>query len=537
MKDILLNNLDNAYSEFVSASAGVTKIKNNTGSYSKTVQVPYEHKLKVSAFGVKTNWVHDTETRYRPEVRFDQKRFDKDLANANKVLQEKQQKLLEAKRAVQGEIDSAKSTITTHDNLAQANNSSKKVVDANKAKLAHLHTYNTGNAVSAHIQKKASLSAKKSQLLQSTKDVSRQNQVSENQIKALKSNIEHNSTAAKAAITAADASKKAYTDKVSSLNDTQRAILAYKAASDGKGQLFSIIKSCGCWFELAAYIALDKANMVAFDRLLQEKIDLDSFVNEESTLALKVIESGNQKFIDKIFAQDQLLCNTAYVAFLKNDFDSLKVMLQHDADIISKIKDVEATGLSALQLAIGDGDVEKIKFIKEHAAASLNEEIDGFTSALSMALHYNNFDVIKEIANDMSEDDLKSELNSMVANNEGEMLERLIENINIQNDMHKLYKQAVIDDDSDIRNLLLDKIVDIKGLFENLIGMNNPEILMEIKHEHSDVITSKYLEELIGIYDNTSVSEMLRSMCDISDIQCIGNDEISENSVLVVGES
>ena len=86
MKCNLFYNLERAESNLTDAQKKVNDINNARGSYNYVISVPYTHKFKVACGGwLKTKWVWKTETRYRNEIRFDQERFDRDLAELNLI--------------------------------------------------------------------------------------------------------------------------------------------------------------------------------------------------------------------------------------------------------------------------------------------------------------------------------------------------------------------------------------------------------------------------------------------------------------------
>ena len=536
MKERLFKNLDTACAEFKSASAGVQNVHANRakGSYNSTVIITWTEKKHLIGKIKCTH--HKTIHHSRQEVRFDQQRFDTDLANANKVLQKAQNKLSEAKQAIQGEINSANSVLANHSSLVSTNSNLKSSVSANKAKLAHLNTYNTGSALNSHMQTKASLDGRKYQGQQSKTDFTRKSQQNTNEIQRVKSDIERQKREKESVYTAREASNKALMDKILSLDEVERAKVAYKLASINDESMLAKIKECGCWFEFAVYIAASKNDKNAFDRLLKEKIDVDSSIDEQNTLALAIISSGNNDFIEKIYSLNQSLDVTAYIAFMNNDFDSLKIMLKHDSQIIDKIANVEASGLSAVQLAISDSDVEKIKFIKEHSPASLNNEIVGYSNVLDMALTYNNPEIIQEIVASMTKDDLRSELDTIISRGFGTMLDRLIDNVDMQDGLHDIYKQAVENDNFAIRNMLIGRISDVKKLFASLIEMNDFDILMEIVELRGDVITARYLEELISAGQDSTASEMLQYLHENLDSESISSSLVGVDSVIIAGE-
>ena len=88
---------------------------------------------------------------------------------------------------------------------------------------------------------------------------------------------------------------------MATLDSTERAKLVYKAVSDNKQELLDIVKAHGYWSEFTAYIAVAKDSIKVFDYCLGQNIDLDSFIEPDTTLAKYIISSDKKEFIDKMF--------------------------------------------------------------------------------------------------------------------------------------------------------------------------------------------------------------------------------------------
>jgi hypothetical protein len=340
MKAHLLNNLSRLSAEVAEAAANVYNIYTSSERYKSTKMVYWTEKKSYLGGVLKQVTHYKTIHHAREEIIFDNIRFDQDLSSANAILQQKQQQLNKAKLEVQEEISNTRSAINEYNiGISNARSIISKYATLNK------------ELQEEYIRKE---------------------------------------------LLTADMHKK-----IASLNGTEKAKLVYKAVIDNQQELLNIVKAYGYWPEFTAYIAVAQDNMKVFDYCLAEKVDLDSFIEEDTTIAKYIIASGKKEFISKLFLSNQELIVTAYTALMQKDFTMLELLASADSKIIQKIKLVDSCGLTAIQLAIAKEDIELIQFLKKHDEKCLEERFIGYKDAMDMALFKENTNIIKEIASSM----------------------------------------------------------------------------------------------------------------------------------------
>lgn len=125
-KDSLFSTLDAAENGVRAAAAAVLRVNEAraAGHYNYTKTIETKHKTKVVCFNGSPYYT------YHQETRFDQQRFDNDLANANKQLAEKQQQLAATKIDVQQKMAEAEQLAKKEQQLEAAKIDLQQKIDA-----------------------------------------------------------------------------------------------------------------------------------------------------------------------------------------------------------------------------------------------------------------------------------------------------------------------------------------------------------------------------------------------------------------------
>jgi len=517
MKNKLFDNLDNASAELVLAVAGVNNIHATKASYNYTVTVEVKHRHRHW-----TGFWDDPTYSHHQETRFDQKRFDDDLVNANRILQENQQKLSVAKEAVEREIICANNLINQHDVLKSDNQQLKNSTSSLKSQLSHLSTYNLEHAIKHHQEQQNSLESKKYQDQSNLNSLSGKVQQEKHSLSTKQS--ENTSLRAQKQIQdeAEQKSNIALHNKISGLDQIERSKLAYAAIAGDKELFLSIIKTYGYCAEFTAYIAVSQKNIKVFDYFLNNGVDLDAIVNGDHTLAYTIFNSGDSIFIEKLFSSSQKLKITVFEAFMKKDFNTLNLLLKYDQDILQQIKEIDVCGLSAMQLAISKNDLELVSFVKANDRSYIEEKLVGYKNYLDMAVTYNNDAIIKYLGQDS---EIFEYVMTLVEDNKTDMFGRVIKNLELsQKELHLFYIQASKAGKEDIANQSLSVINNIKELFVEIVKINNTEEAANLMESHPEELTLDYLQELI----NDSNQDM-HGFCVLKEISSIFTNMDEQN--------
>ena len=232
--------------------------------------------------------------------------------------------------------------------------------------------------------------------------------------------------------------------KLNTLSGCERAKLVFASVLKEDEEFLSIIESVGYWKEFAAYIAVQQNSLQVLNYCINKGIDFDSFIGEGLTLASSILSMGDNNFINALFASGQSLQLTALSALTSGNFDQLTILCNHDTQILSKIQEIDACGLSAAGLVIAAGNLEALEFIKENEPECLSQEIHGYKNIFEMALVYNNSQMIASVSTCIDKEEVEATINSFLENNQVDMFERALENVKFsQEELYRLYKDAV----------------------------------------------------------------------------------------------
>ena len=398
MKASIFDDLYFLENEVNTAAARVSGIYNSIDSYKSIKTIHWVEKKSYCGGFLKKMTHYKTTHHSRDEVVFDTDRFNQDLGVANAVLQEQQCRLNQVKLNIQADISSARNIIHEYNSLQNTNKVLENQISTIKSSVQLSNSSSLVGALQSFQGQKNSLEAKKKQYEYSAKILPQMIKEKQEYVIAQKSKNAFLTKELEEQAKVETRLREGLHKKVATLDSTERAKLVYKAVLDNKQELLDIVKAHGYWSEFTAYIAVAKDSIKVFDYCLGQNIDLDSFIEPDTTLAKYIISSYKKEFIDKMFFSGQELKVTAYIALMHKDFTTLELLINADDKILEKIRDVDACGLSAMQLAIAKGDIELVKFVKVYDKNCLNEEFIGYKNALEMSFLHGNNKIIKEIA-------------------------------------------------------------------------------------------------------------------------------------------
>jgi len=351
MKASIFDDLYFLENEVNTAAARVRGIYHSIDSYKSIKTIHWTEKKSYCGGFFKKMTHYKTTHHSRDEVVFDSVRFNQDLGVANAALQEKQCQLNQVKFNIQADISNARNIIHEYDSLHNSNQVLENQISTIKSSVQLSNSSSLVSAIQSFQGQKNSLEVKKQQYEYSAKSLP---QIIKEKQECIIAQKNKNVFLTKELEEQVKAETKLRDDlhrKVANLDSTERAKLIYKAVSDNKQELLDVVKAHGYWSEFTAYIAVAKNSMKVFDYCLSQNMDLDSFIEPDTTLAKYIISSDKKEFINKMFFSGQELKVTAYIALIHKDFTTLELLIKADDKILEKIRDVNACGLSAMQLA------------------------------------------------------------------------------------------------------------------------------------------------------------------------------------------
>ncbi len=531
MKSNLFYNLERAESNLTDAQKKVNDVNNARGSYNYVVTVPYTHKCKVSCGGwLKTKWVWKTETRHRNEIRFDQGRFDRDLAEPNKKLTQAKQNFNEAEKAIRNETQSMNNQLTQINKLTNETNSLNNSNNflQNSLSSHHINSCNAVSRVQNFRLKQEDLKNQKNKFLQETKslpnkitqlkndntnkqnqldDLNRQNkQVTENKLNSF----------------------EILQEKLQSLSEVERAQVAHKMIANKDQVILQILEKIGFFVEKVAQIAVDKNQLTIFNYCLDKGINYDLLINEQDTLASCILKSGNVDFMKQLFSSGQELKMTLFMACVNNDFSSLEVLLKHDSNILQKFKEIEGCGFSLLQYAVASNNAALVDFAVKHDADCFKEAIIGYSSYFEMALVYNSTEIIKSLSANC---DVEQELINLVTTNQFDLFNRAINLVDLAQEKNLSIIKSCIDNNCfDIAEVVAQKINDIKQVFLIALGRGDLELISVLIAAKPEELSPEYCTSLIENNHDENISSIL------SQLLMQASDEAMDYSRQATGE-
>lgn len=497
MKNQLFASLEQAEYQVSQSLTRIRSIHESRAIYNEIVSVPYEHKAKVSGFGIRTNWVCDREIRYRTEVRFNQTRFNEDLAAARNELQKAQQQLFGAEQAIRHETDSNQSQINYCGLLQGEVNSLQSMNNAMQSRLTHLgvNSWNATTQVHYVRQLKQNLANQKAKYISDLNELPSRVQRLDIKINNQKAQAEVLRQQSEQTRAEEGQLYKAVQTKLMDLDEIQRAVLAYDNLIKGNDLLLQIIETCGFLTEKAAEIAVNKGNQEAFNYCLSKGLKYDTLVSKTETLGMVIIKSGNSFFIDQLFSAPEELKLTIYIACGTNEFEVLESILKHDKTTLQKFKDVDACGFGVVQYAIASSNQSLLEFIIKQDIACFRQEVVGHYSYFSMALTYNDPVITQLISEQVN---LMEELAYLVESQEVEMLCRAISSIELSvKDKASLLKLCTDIGHEDIAEVISTSLGNIEEVFIELLENGDLELASNLKIWQHEVLSFEYDSSLV----------------------------------------
>lgn len=338
-------------------------IQDNINSYYRIVQIPYTHKFKTGIGGF--TW--KKETRYRDEQRFDEERFNNDMAGANARIQENQLLLSNACTQAQNIVKSLESQlqyINNSDKTEQYSESDLKnkiqvlknklsIVDLNPSSLDSKISYNKNLLNQLNYQCKVA----NEDLGKLTNKVKQQ----KDEIQHHTNKLEQDKSEIQSMENKLDETKLAAINKMMTYTPIQRATGLYSCFDKQSNELLmDTILECGFSHEHFAYLALENKNFDIFKIACDFGVNFDIYLLGQSTLAQLVIRAGNPEFIQEMFkCQESSLINSSIYACMENDLASLKTIFEYDKDIFKQ----SAIGCTVMQVAIANNKFDVVKLI------------------------------------------------------------------------------------------------------------------------------------------------------------------------------
>ena len=338
-------------------------IQENINSYYRIVQIPYKHKFKTGIGGF--TW--KTETRYRDEQRFDEDRFNNDMAGANARIQENQLLLSNACTQAQNIIKSLETQLQSINNgdkteqYSESDLKSKIQVLKNKLSITDLSPSTLGSKFDYNKNLLHQLDYQCKVANENLSSITNQVKQQKAEIQKHTNKLEQDKSEIQSMENKLDETKIAALNKMMTYTPIQRATGLYSCFDKQSNELLmDTILECGFSHEHFAYLALENKNLDIFKIACDFGVNFDVYLLGQSTLAQLVIRTGNPEFIQEMFkCQEPSLINSSIYACMENDLTSLKTIFEHDKDIFKQ----SAVGCTVMQAAIANNKFDVVKLI------------------------------------------------------------------------------------------------------------------------------------------------------------------------------
>ncbi len=455
--------LNKLYGQVQEARQGVQAIHNNKNSYYDTVQVPYTHKFKVSMGGwFKTNWVCGTETRYRPEERFDSERFNKDLDEASSKLQQAEAAYHSQTNSINSKIQNFDYSINQHDNSAKEVSSLYAGNQQLEYSISYARQYSTPESAQKQLMQR------QTDWQEQQQDISYKQQVNpmmEQNLRAKKQELQSMALSFQQNENQKTELIKQLSAAYKALTPEQRGVLLYDALKNDQLKLAKLIKQHNPTYDKFANICADEQNSKLFPFALKQKADVNAAYGSEATTALKIIKSGNKPLLDALFAADLDMSTSIFMAVVKRDYSALQVMQQYKTNVLSKFIDMKFGGFGVVQYAITQNDPNLLKFCINTEAEVLQQKLLGYDDYLELCMVYQGKELLGII-------DKHLDLSGAIINNlkKGRGINFLVELIQEKKlntlTWQKVIKAGALEDYSDIAQEIAQNYPEFQAKYE-----------------------------------------------------------------------
>lgn len=526
MKQSLFSRLDEAALAVRNAQAGVVAVCSNQASYNYQVAVTTTKKHRVVK---KWKWTKNKTTYHTHyETRFDQARYNKDLASAKAKLQAAVQVQLQIQQSITSQIDGMKSQASYVNKLQSDVNGLKNTSQYLKSKVPFVSTsYNLSSKVTSYQTRLSSIQHSKTQTQRELSELPSKIKQERTKSVVVKNKGEQSLEAVKKVNNERSDSYIALQQKISSLSELEKATLVYGAFVSGNQLMLTTLKSCGYWKEFAAYIAVCKNNDAVFAELLKEGLELDQTLAIEGTgnitLALAILKSANAVMWAEMFKHSTELAQTAYLAAINGEYEVLKELLAHDSEIFNKIEDLPGCGLSLLKLAVLDNNSELIEFIANSQVSMFDAEENLFGMALRMQDITS--DTIRIIAKYV---DVMKRIEEYIKTNQVTMVDLVFNKVDLTvEEYRKIFKLCANSELEDKCGGLTEKIGDVRQFFLKTLQDGDQETVMQLMYFAEEDITEEYLKSLIANSDaDDSSIQVLKEL--------LQDDEVTQDNTTTI---
>lgn len=461
---------DNLFKKFDESAAYLqntidqrNNIWHNRGSYNYIEQVPYTHKFKVGGGGFWTKWVHKTETRYRPETRFNQQSYDNDWNSATAVVNQAEKVFNDHQQSIVSQIDSMRQEIKSKDTEVTQIKSLTTQQNILKQKLSHvsINYYNLNETISFELVKLNSLQNQSLTTTKKMSELSSQLNSIDQSISHKEKQIQSSSLILKEKEVEADNKKSELEKALSKMSNLDRAKIAYKMLITDNEEVFQLITKLGFSLECLAHIAVTTNNMQVFAFCLEMGVNFDNYLISEKghSLANMILLGGNQEMIAEMLGyQGSSLTNSIMQACTKGYMVAIEKMYLHDKALFQK----NYIGTSILEVAIWQNNNELVSYIAENDPKVIEGRTCKGESYFHLALRYECHEIIQIISKNI---DLKEECLSLCQNNNHKVFEEIIKHdLLSQNELKEIFNLSIKNYRSDFAQVCLKAIKDVSAL-------------------------------------------------------------------------
>ena len=475
----------------------------NRGSYNYIEQVPYTHKFKVGGGGFWTKWVHKTETRYRPETRFNQQSYDNDWDSATAIVNQAEKVFNDHQQTIINQIDSMRQEIKSKDTEVTQIKSLTTQQNILKQKLSHvsINYYNLKETISFELVKLNSLQNQSLTTTKKMSELSSQLNSIDQSISNKEKQIQSSSLILKEKEAEADNKKSELENALSKMSNLDRAKIAYEMLITDNEEVFQLITKLGFSVECLAYIAVTTNNMQVFEFCLEMGANFDNYLISEKghSLANMILLGGNQEIIAEMLDyQGGSLTNSIMQACTKGYMVAIEKMYLHDKALFQK----NYIGTSILEAAIWQNNNELVSYIAENDPKVIEGRTCKGESYFHLALRYEYHEIIEIISKNI---DLKEECISLLSSDNHDLFKVAINHgLLSQSQLTEFFIISVKNEQNNFADSCLAMINDIPGLFSELINKHDLLTVKYLLNPELKICNSTMLSDLINSYDKSS---------------------------------
>jgi ankyrin repeat protein len=525
-----------------SAVHGVNLVHANRGKYFYTVLVEEKHRTHFCGFRGEPDYT------YRNETRFNQQRFDNDLAAANAKQEEKEQAL----STVVSEIVVAYGLEESQVNqqaaaVKSASNSVRSEIAGAASNLQSIQSVNRGldNEVNTHNRTLMDLKGQLHQLEseityigQQTSHLRGVHDKNQLEIKDLQGKVSIDQDGKDAREVELN---KQMEEMVNSMSESHRSDLLMKFRQQKDPHFKKIIelilaKEFDVNYQDASghniwSSAIISGDMELFDLVMKKypSYNLELPTVNGMTLLEYCISHGRQDFTGRIFDNCSDFSRTCLRALKGNNIKVLAKIFENSPAATGTMYH----GNSLLHLAILSNRpevMEKILSVDHSATFQLNSKGDScFTLALKTGSQATILSLIKHI-------DIKEQINKLIENSQTDLLAKLFEAAPaLIDDLDPgILSGLIAENKLDLATMLIDYGFDTSAAIETMVNQNDQEALVGLYNLGVDyLLSSKFDKQTLSLkfseFGYNSIAEELTPI--------IGNDQLIHDETHVTGQN